>query len=186
MALGTSSIHGLRPRELRQPLALEARRRQRAAVHEADHSIVVQHDRRVVGQGHRRRRGQHQLVDLPPPDRGEHPVEGVPIREQPVRVLMHRQPGRVDLDFDVEGGLAALRGAKDQSPPVPTVELTANPKLYEYARAAGADEIDMVINVGALKSGRDDLVYRDIRAVVEAAQDGKAPVQRLADLPGIA
>jgi deoxyribose-phosphate aldolase len=32
----------------------------------------------------------------------------------------------------------------------------------------------MVINVGALKSGRDDLVYRDIRAVVEAAQDGGA------------
>jgi deoxyribose-phosphate aldolase len=32
----------------------------------------------------------------------------------------------------------------------------------------------MVINIGALKSGRDDLVYRDIRAVVEAAMDGGA------------
>ncbi|MEW6284312.1 MAG: deoxyribose-phosphate aldolase, partial [Candidatus Eremiobacterota bacterium] len=36
----------------------------------------------------------------------------------------------------------------------------------------GADEIDMVINVGALKDGRFDDVGRDIAAVVEAA-DGK-------------
>ena len=33
----------------------------------------------------------------------------------------------------------------------------------------GADEIDMVINVGALKSGNADLVESDIRAVVEAS-----------------
>ncbi|REI18086.1 deoxyribose-phosphate aldolase, partial [Staphylococcus felis] len=33
-----------------------------------------------------------------------------------------------------------------------------------------ADEIDMVINIGALKDGRDDDVQRDIAAVVEAAQ----------------
>jgi len=46
-----------------------------------------------------------------------------------------------DIDFDVEGGLAALRSAKEQSPPVPTVALTSNPNLHEYARAAGADEI---------------------------------------------
>lgn len=38
----------------------------------------------------------------------------------------------------------------------------------------GAKEIDMVINVGALKSGDDDLVLRDIRAVVEACRDGSA------------
>jgi deoxyribose-phosphate aldolase len=49
-------------------------------------------------------------------------------------------------------------------------------KALEARRAIreGATEVDMVINVGALKSGRDDLVYRDIRAVVEAAQDGGA------------
>ena len=47
----------------------------------------------------------------------------------------------VDIDFDVEGGLATLRTAKSQMPPVPAVVLTANPKLYEHARAAGADEI---------------------------------------------
>jgi deoxyribose-phosphate aldolase len=45
------------------------------------------------------------------------------------------------------------------------------------ARAAirqGATEIDMVINVGALKSGEDALVLRDIRAVVEACREGGA------------
>jgi deoxyribose-phosphate aldolase len=45
------------------------------------------------------------------------------------------------------------------------------------ARAAirqGAKEIDMVINVGALKSGEDELVLRDIRTVVEACRDGSA------------
>ena len=45
------------------------------------------------------------------------------------------------------------------------------------ARAAirqGAKEIDMVINVGALKSADDTLVLRDIRSVVEACRDGSA------------
>jgi len=47
----------------------------------------------------------------------------------------------IDIDFDVEGGLATVRAAKQQEPPVPSVALTANPKLHEHARAAGADEI---------------------------------------------
>ena len=38
----------------------------------------------------------------------------------------------------------------------------------------GAKEIDMVINVGALKSGDDKLVLNDIRAVVESCKDGRA------------
>lgn len=38
----------------------------------------------------------------------------------------------------------------------------------------GAQEIDMVINVGALKSRNDELVYRDIRGVCEACEDGSA------------
>ena len=45
------------------------------------------------------------------------------------------------------------------------------------ARAAirqGAKEIDMVINVGALKSGDNELGLRDIRSVVEACRDGSA------------
>ncbi len=44
------------------------------------------------------------------------------------------------------------------------------------AIANGAEEIDMVINVGALKSGDDELVKRDIEAVVAAAK-GKALVK---------
>lgn len=43
----------------------------------------------------------------------------------------------------------------------------------------GADEIDMVINVGALKSGQNNLVERDIRAVVEACRDGKRAVSKV-------
>ncbi|RLM49105.1 deoxyribose-phosphate aldolase, partial [Halorubrum sp. Atlit-28R] len=35
---------------------------------------------------------------------------------------------------------------------------------------AGADELDMVINIGALKDGRFDDVQQDIEAVVEAAK----------------
>lgn len=39
------------------------------------------------------------------------------------------------------------------------------------AVANGADEIDMVINIGQLKSGQYDAVEADIRAVVEASGD---------------
>ncbi|PZM65425.1 deoxyribose-phosphate aldolase [Paenibacillus dendritiformis] len=51
-------------------------------------------------------------------------------------------------------------------------------KVYETsdAIANGADEIDMVINVGQLKAGNDDFVERDIAAVVTAAA-GKALVK---------
>ncbi|HOX26150.1 MAG TPA: deoxyribose-phosphate aldolase [Candidatus Krumholzibacteria bacterium] len=38
----------------------------------------------------------------------------------------------------------------------------------------GAQEIDMVINVGRLKSGDDAYVLKDIRAVAEACRDGGA------------
>lgn len=44
------------------------------------------------------------------------------------------------------------------------------------AIANGANEIDMVINVGALKSGNDELVRQDIEGVVQAAH-GKAMVK---------
>lgn len=45
-------------------------------------------------------------------------------------------------------------------------------KAFEAKTAveAGAGEIDMVINIGALKDGRDDFVREDIRAVVEASK----------------
>lgn len=46
-------------------------------------------------------------------------------------------------------------------------------KAYETRRAIfnGATEVDMVINVGALKSGDDCLVEDDIRAVADAAHE---------------
>ncbi|MBT8087844.1 MAG: deoxyribose-phosphate aldolase, partial [Gammaproteobacteria bacterium] len=49
-------------------------------------------------------------------------------------------------------------------------------KAMEARRAIrnGAREIDMVINIGALKSGNDNLVLRDIRSVVEDCVDGNA------------
>jgi deoxyribose-phosphate aldolase len=50
---------------------------------------------------------------------------------------------------------------------------TADVKRYETQRAIfdGAREIDMVINVGALKSGDLRIVERDIEAVVSACRD---------------
>ena len=45
-------------------------------------------------------------------------------------------------------------------------------KAYEAKMAIeeGADEVDMVINIGALKAGDMDTVYQDIQAVVDASQ----------------
>lgn len=50
---------------------------------------------------------------------------------------------------------------------------TSAVKAFETkdAIANGADEIDMVINIGALKAGNDALVLDDIKAVVEASGD---------------
>lgn len=55
---------------------------------------------------------------------------------------------------------------------------TPETKAFEAANAIdnGAKEVDMVINIGALKDKQDKLVERDIRAVVEAAK-GKALVK---------
>ncbi len=54
-----------------------------------------------------------------------------------------------------------------------------NVKVFETQRALadGATEIDMVIQIGALKSGRDADVQADIRAVVNAAHAGGAIVK---------
>lgn len=50
---------------------------------------------------------------------------------------------------------------------------TSEVKAYETADAIknGADEVDMVINIGALKSQNYKKVQKDIEAVVEAAKD---------------
>lgn len=46
-------------------------------------------------------------------------------------------------------------------------------KAFETEEAIryGAEEIDMVINIGALKEKQDEIVYKDIRAVVDSARD---------------
>ncbi|GGJ17847.1 deoxyribose-phosphate aldolase [Paenibacillus hunanensis] len=55
---------------------------------------------------------------------------------------------------------------------------TPEVKAFEASNAIanGATEVDMVINIGALKDGDDALVLRDIQAVVDAAK-GKALVK---------
>lgn len=55
---------------------------------------------------------------------------------------------------------------------------TTETKSFETKDAIqkGADEVDMVINIGKLKDGDDDAVEQDIRGVVEAAE-GKALVK---------
>jgi len=49
---------------------------------------------------------------------------------------------------------------------------TSETKVFETKNAVdnGADEVDMVINIGALKDKNDSLVEKDIRAVVDAAK----------------
>ena len=72
-----------------------------------------------------------------------------------------------------------LRGSEVLTCTVVGFQLGANEpqiKAMEARRAIrnGAREIDMVINVGALKSGDDALVLRDIQTVVEDCIDGNA------------
>jgi len=72
-----------------------------------------------------------------------------------------------------------LRGSEVLTCTVVGFPLGANEpaiKAMEARRAIrnGAREIDMVINIGALKSGNDALVLRDIQAVVEDCIDGNA------------
>jgi len=72
-----------------------------------------------------------------------------------------------------------LRGSEVLTCTVVGFPLGANEpeiKAMEARRAIrnGAREIDMVINIGALKSGNDALVLRDIQGVVEDCVDGNA------------
>jgi deoxyribose-phosphate aldolase len=56
---------------------------------------------------------------------------------------------------------------------------TTATKVFETEEACkdGASEIDMVINIGALKDGDDEFVYHDIKAVVNAAAKYNAIVK---------
>ncbi len=57
----------------------------------------------------------------------------------------------------------------------PLGAMSSASKAFEASEAVanGATEVDMVLNVGALKAGETDDVYRDIKAVREATK-GKA------------
>ncbi|MEK6302461.1 MAG: deoxyribose-phosphate aldolase [Acidobacteriota bacterium] len=76
----------------------------------------------------------------------------------------------------VREAACALRGSGVKVCTVIGFPLGANEpdtKAYEARRAIfdGASELDMVINVGALKSSDDDLVARDIAGVVAVAHE---------------
>jgi deoxyribose-phosphate aldolase len=60
----------------------------------------------------------------------------------------------------------------------PLGAMSSSAKAYEAREAvrAGADEIDMVINIGAMKSRDYQAVSEDIRKVVEAARPAKVKV----------
>ena len=56
---------------------------------------------------------------------------------------------------------------------------TTSTKVFETEEACkdGASEIDMVINIGALKEGGEEFVYEDIKAVVDVASEYNAIVK---------
>jgi deoxyribose-phosphate aldolase len=60
------------------------------------------------------------------------------------------------------GGVAGFPSGADTTP--------QKVEYAKYLKSVGCDEIDMVINVGALLSGDDSFVHDDIKAVVEAAR----------------
>jgi len=79
----------------------------------------------------------------------------------------------------VKQAKALLRGSQVKVCCVVGFPLGAQPpeiKALEARRATreGAAEIDMVINIGALKSHDDDLVFKDIRGVVEVCKESRA------------
>ncbi|NMB97303.1 MAG: deoxyribose-phosphate aldolase [Clostridiaceae bacterium] len=74
-----------------------------------------------------------------------------------------------------------LKGSSVKTCCVIGFPLGANTTLVKVVEARdaianGAEEVDMVMNVGALKEGNYDIVLKDIRTVVEAAA-GKAAVK---------
>jgi deoxyribose-phosphate aldolase len=83
---------------------------------------------------------------------------------------------------DVERAVAALRGSGVLVGTVvgfPHGNHLTSAKVFETERALeqGAAEIDMVIHIAALRSGRDQDVESDIRAVVDAAHGAGAIVK---------
>jgi deoxyribose-phosphate aldolase len=61
--------------------------------------------------------------------------------------------------------------------PLGTTPLVNKVQETRTAVQHGAQEIDMVLNVGALKSGTPQMAFEDVRAVVEEAHAGNAQVK---------
>jgi deoxyribose-phosphate aldolase len=61
--------------------------------------------------------------------------------------------------------------------PLGTSLMTTKREEADQLLRLGARELDMVMNIGALKSGNRKMVEQDIRAVVELAQDADAVVK---------
>ena len=81
--------------------------------------------------------------------------------------------------FNVRQAATCLKGSTVKVCTVVGFPLGANlteTKVYEtrFAIRDGASEIDMVINVGALKAGNDSVVRSDIQSVVQACREGHA------------
>jgi deoxyribose-phosphate aldolase len=77
-------------------------------------------------------------------------------------------PHRLDIASDVLAGTDVIIGTVAAFPSgahATEVKVFETQKCYE----AGATEVDMVIDIGALLSGREDMVRDDIRAVVETS-----------------
>lgn len=84
--------------------------------------------------------------------------------------------------WNVSQAAEALRGSEVRVCTVAGFPLGATlpqVKVYEAEEAIklGAQEIDMVLNIGALKSHEDEAVEADIRGVVEASHRGGAMVK---------
>lgn len=77
-------------------------------------------------------------------------------------------PHRLGIASDILAGTPVIIGTVAG---FPTGAHAPQVKAFEAraCRDAGATEVDMVIDIGALLSGRDDMVRDDIRGVVEAA-----------------
>ena len=81
--------------------------------------------------------------------------------------------------FNVRQAATYLKGSSVKVCTVVGFPLGANlaeTKVYEtrFAIRDGASEIDMIINVGALKAGNDSVVRSDIQSVVQACREGHA------------
>jgi deoxyribose-phosphate aldolase len=86
------------------------------------------------------------------------------------------KPSDVRLARDVLAGTAVRVGTVVG---FPHGSSTTDVKRYETQQALsdGAVEIDMVINIAALRGGDDEYVLADVRGVVEVAHDGGALVK---------